>query len=770
MAVTTRQAPYPPSRPPGGWGGSERGAPGPLWWTTIGALVVALLMPLITTGVLLETLYNPPGGDLPKPTPGVDSRITRIFDGSGNQIGTLHRFDTHIPVTRNDIPQVLRDAVVAVEDKRFYSHKGIDLQAVIRALWTDIQGGGYQQGGSTITQQYVKRIYTGPKRTLSRKIREAVLAGRVEHQLSKDEILYRYLSDIYLGSGAYGVGAAAETYFRKPVSQLTLSEAATIAGLIQSPSADEPRSNIGAAESRREIVLKDMLDQGRITSGDYSTAFGQRLVLAAENPTPTTAATLVYPPAEVQAQYPYFVDYVRRYLIAKYGEDKVYQGGLKVETTIDPRLQGLAERSVGDTLSGTSPPLEMAMVSLEPKTGFVKAIVGGRDFTKSQVNLALGNCAKAPKPDPGGPICIDGGGTGRQPGSSFKPFTLAKAFEEGITPERVYNAPAAYTIPHCVSSGPNSGCTIHNAEPAGFGSLSLRAATAESVNTVFAQLILNVGVKDTAEMAHRLGITMVSPDGKTPDGQPYGPSLTLGAAEVSPLDMAGAYSVFANRGQQMPPTPVTKVTDANGKVLEDNTSRRPRRVIADVIADTVNDVLKGVITGGTGTAADIGRPQGSAGKTGTAEDYHDAWFVGYTQTLATSVWMGYTTGQQSLINIKGVDKVFGGTLPALTWKAYMSQALGNSPDLPFPTPGALPTPAGGQPDTTANSQPPGTVYAGPGGSTDTVLPDSTPQSIPPLSVPPYNPASSTTPPPVTTPRTSRPPQTFRPTTTTIPFP
>ncbi|MFN2608749.1 MAG: transglycosylase domain-containing protein [Acidimicrobiales bacterium] len=767
MALTTRPTTQPPpSRPPGGWVVTERGAPGSLWWTTIGVVIVGMLMPLLTTGVLVETLYNPPTRDLPTPRPGIDSQITRIYDGAGNQIGTLHRFDTHIPITQADVPQVLKDAVVSIEDKRFYSHKGIDLQSVVRALWADLQGGNYQQGGSTITQQYVKRIYTGPQKSLSRKIREAVLAGRVDHQLSKDVIIYRYLSDVYLGSGAYGVGAAAETYFRKPVNQLTVSEAATLAGLIQSPSNDEPRSNTGAAEARRETVLKAMVDQGRITSADYDTALSQRLVLAVDDPKPSFAATLVYPPAEVQSQYPYFVDYVRRYLIAKYGEDAVYQGGLKVETTIDSRLQGLAEAAVNGTLSGTSPPLDMALVSVEPSTGHVKALVGGRDFTQSQVNLALGNCTGAPKPDPGGPICIDGGGSGRQPGSSFKAFTLAKAFEEGITPNKVYNAPASYTIPHCVSSGPNSGCTIHNAEPAGFGALSVREAAAESVNTVFAQLILDVGVKDTAEMAHRLGITMVRPDGKTPSGQPFGPSLTLGAAEVSPLDMAGAYSVFANRGQQVPPTPVTKVTDPKGKVLEDNTARKGRRVIPEAVADTVNDVLKGVIAHGTGYPnADLGRPLGSAGKTGTGEDYHDAWFVGYTQQLSTAVWMGYSSGQKPLVNIKGVDKVYGGTLPAMTWKAFMAPALGSAPDIPFVAPGALPNaPA---PPTTVPSfgtQPPGTVVAGP---TDTALPGDESSTIPPpLSVPPYTTPASTVPP--TTPRTTVP--FTQPHTTTTLFP
>ncbi|MGI9023600.1 MAG: transglycosylase domain-containing protein [Acidimicrobiales bacterium] len=728
MALTTRQTGYAASeRPPGGWPIQDDGPSPGMWWATVAFVLVGLLTPVIVSAVLLGALYNPPGGDLPEPRKGINSGITRILDGAGNQLGALRRFETRVAVNQQDIPQVLKDAVVSIEDKRFYSHSGLDFQALVRALWADIQGGSYEQGGSTITQQYVKRIYTGPKRTLSRKIREAALAGRVEQKLSKDTILYNYMSDVYLGGGAYGVGAAAETYFRKEVKDLTLSEAATLAGLIQSPSADEPRGNTSGAEFRRQTVLQEMLEQKRITDAEYNDALSRRLVLVTDEPSPSRAATstVVYPPEDTQVKYPYFVDYVRRYLIAKYGADQVYEGGLQVVTTIDSRLQGLAEASVANTLSGTSPPLEMSLVSVEPGTGFVKAMVGGRDFARSQVNLALGNCNGAPKPDDNGPVCVDGGGTGRQAGSAFKPFTLAEAFEQGITPDEVYRAPGSYTIPNCSGVG----CTIGNAEGGGFGSLPLRSATAQSVNTVFAQLILDVGIPETADMAHRLGITMVSPDGIQPNGEPYGPGLTLGTAEVSPLDMDAAFAVFPNRGMRAPATPVVKVTDAEGKVLEDNTSPKGRRVIDMAIADTVNQVLRGVITSGTGTAADIGRPEGSAGKTGSAEENSDAWFVGYTQKLSTSVWMGYADSQKSLLDIKGVATVFGGTLPALTWKEYMLQALGDEPDIPFPEPGQLPGAA-------TTTRPPGS--GGPA-----------PPTLPPL---PYNPDATTPAPAPTQPR------------------
>ena len=766
MALTAREPPLRPGgTPPGGprWP-DPVGAPPGLWWATIGTTVVGLLVPVVVTLILLQTLYNPPSRDLPTPRLSPTAQAARIFDGAGNQLASLSRFDTRVPISPADLSQVLKDAVVAVEDRRFYQHQGVDLRAILRALWADFQGGSYEQGGSTITQQYVKRIYTGPERSIGRKVREAVLASRVENQLSKDEILFRYLDDIYLGNGAYGVGAAAEIYFHKPVRQVTLSEAALLAGLIQSPSTDDPRTAVGRAEARRQTVLQAMRDQGKISQAEHDQAFAQRLVLATEGTRPSPSVTLVYPPERVETTYPYFVDYVRRYLVARYGEDKVYRGGLRVETTIDARLQGLAEAAVRNTLAGTSPPLDMAMVSLDPRNGYVRALVGGRDFLESQVNLALGNCTGAPEPEPGAPICIDGGGTGRQPGSSFKPFTLAKAFEEGIGPNRVYSGPQSYTIPRCSGQG----CVVHNAEGGSYGSLPLSQATAHSVNTVFAQLIQHVGVEDTAEMAHRLGVTMVRPDARIGPGRTYGPSLTLGAAEVSPLDMAAAFGVFARRGDQFPATPVVRVTEPNGKVLEDNSTRRPRRVLTQNIADNVNEVLKGVIAFGTGKAADIGRPEGTAGKTGTSEDYSDAWFVGYTQRLSTSVWMGYADSQRPLVNIKGVGKVFGGTFPAETWKAFMSGALEGAPDEPFPKPGPLPRQAGDRDrDRDRDESPPSNqapprqpppsippdVTAAPEGTTippitfggpqdgmpvlPTVPPNPTPTAMPPITAPPF---------------------------------
>lgn len=666
--------------------------------------VVSALVPVLVVSLLAVFLLSAPlSGALPAERPSIDSQITRVYDRNGVEIANFRRFDTSLPVARADIPPVLVDAVVAAEDQRFFEHHGVDSRGIIRAFLADLRGHAYVEGASTITQQYVRMAYVGDERTIGRKLREAVLAGRVDKQLSKDEILYRYLSRAYFGSGAYGVGAAADTYFHKQVKDLTLSESAMLAGLLTAPSLHDPRTSPGDAELQREQVLDRMADQHRIAPVQLAQARLERVTLAEDLPAtgPAGPATVVQPARTVETKYPWFSDYVRSYLVARFGDDKVYSGGLRVETSLDPDLQAKAEAAVNEALKGTSAPLDMALASVDPKTGQVKAVVGGRDFAKSQVNLALGNCPARTEPQPGdGPICVAGGGTGRQPGSAFKPFTLAAALEQGMSVDKTYRGPSTYTYPHCSGVG----CTVHNAESGGYGYLTLRQATAYSVNTVFAQLIQDVGVKKVAGMANRMGLTMVSPEGLQPNGEPYGPSLTLGAAETSPLDMAAAYGVFANRGMQMAATPIVKVTDSTGKVLEDNKTRTAKRVVSQDVADQVNDVLTGVIDHGTGTAADIGRPKGTAGKTGTAENYSNAWFVGYTPTLSTAVWMGYSDSTKPLVDIKGVSRVFGGTIPAKTWHDYMTAALDGTPPTDFVPPVAAapkPVPAPVAPPVTA---------------------------------------------------------------------
>ncbi|HVT78931.1 MAG TPA: transglycosylase domain-containing protein, partial [Acidimicrobiales bacterium] len=632
--------------------------------------------------------------------------ISHVYDANGTEIAVLREFDQHISVKKSDIPLQLKQAVVSSEDKNFYKHSGIDLRGSVRALVADLRGRRVEQGGSTITQQYVKNVYTNRARTITRKVREAILANQVDRKYSKDEILFRYLNTIYLGDGAYGVGAAAETYFHKSVKDLTLSESAMLAGIIPAPSAFEPRGNPESANTRRLHVLDLMLKEHYITQADHDAAAAQT-VWPVTKGKPTGPVTLIQSPVKEYRKYPYFIDYVEKYLQARgYQPDKA---GFKIYTTIDPAVQAAAEKSVADTLSGTQDPLEMALTSVEPPTGFVRAMVGGRDFYNgptANVNLALGGCPKketigtaTPRPLRDdevkvAPSCwtdptaeIPGGGPGRQTGSAFKPFTLAAAFEEGIPPTKVYSAPRVYHIPNCKPTATND-CTIGNAEGEGGPPQNLKQATAASTNTVFAQLEVDVGVDKLVAMAKRLGVGSAY---YAPINHGYH-NLTLGVLNVSPLDMAAAYSVFANRGLRAPATPIVKVVDGAGKTIIDNTkaAAKAKRVIDEAVADNVTDLLRGVIDHGTGTAANIGRP--AAGKTGTASNFTNAWFVGYTPTLSTAVWMGNTTGQgpkQALLHVKGVPRVFGGTWPARTWKAFMSEALKDVPVTDFSQPAPI---------------------------------------------------------------------------------
>ncbi len=656
-------------------------------------VLAVFTVPVAALGTFVASMiFLPLPVNLPRELARATSGISHVFDIDGNEIAIFRQFDQNIPVKPADIPISLKQAVISSEDRGFYKHSGVDLRGSFRALWADLRGGRVVQGGSTITQQYVKNVYTGNDRTLTRKVKEAILANRVDRKLSKDEILFRYLNTIYLGEGAYGVGAASETYFRKSVKDLTLSESALLAAVIPAPSLYQPRGNPEGANTRRVSILKQMLEQGYINQQQHDEAVAQT-VWPAVRGKPPGPVTLVQPPVKEFRRYPYFVDYVEKYLRAR-GFD-VDRAGLRIQTSLDPAAQKDAEDAVNDALSGTSAPLEMAIASVEPPTGFVKAMVGGRDFYKgpsANVNLALGGCPKIPPPpaqivvraacwdDP--TAVTSGGGPGRQTGSSWKPFTLTAALEQGVSPNKVFPAPSTYRIPNCKVTA-TSKCTISNNEGHGGGSQTLRAATAASTNTVFAALEADIGIEKGIEIAKKLGVGSAF----------YSPTIhgvagvTLGVEDTAPLEMAAAYSVLANKGERQPATPIVKVTDSAGRVLIDNTKRTPERVLDTAVATNATDIMRGVITGGTGTAADIGRP--AAGKTGSTNDNADAWFVGFTPTLATAVWMGNTTGRVPLLRIKGVARVYGGTIPARTWKAYMSKALEGVPVTDFDEPAPI---------------------------------------------------------------------------------
>ncbi len=607
----------------------------------IAVLAVLVLVPAVAAGVGYVSYRNMASDlNLPPERPQPEQNTSYIYAVDGSLIGSFKGAETRTVVPTGEISNNMKIATVAMEDHDFYKHKGVDFWSVVRAGWQNYTDKDITQGGSTITQQLAKNLYTTGDKTFSRKAREAVIAAQLEKRFSKDEILTKYLNTVYFGDSAYGVEAASQSYFRKPAKDLTLSESALLAGVLPAPSEFSPRTHKDVAESRRILVL-DQIDK-------YNLAPKEEIDKArAELP-------VVHPYPDPVGAYPFFQDYVRNYLLRKgYDPDLIYSGGLKIETTMDPRLQAKAQEVLKKQFPDEKDP-DAALVSVEPGTGYVRALVGGTDWKMSQVNLAIGKL---------------GGGTGRQAGSAFKPFVLARAYEVGVKPETVYPAPSSvqprgFTKP------------VGNYEGGSFGSANLNKAMASSINTVFAQLIADVGVKQTAETATRVGIKSLDLT------QPIYPTLSIGAYEVSPLDMAGAYGTFANSGKRIDPTPILKITDREGRVLEDNTIRTPIQVMDANVANNVTKTLTGVVTGGTGTAARLDRPV--AGKTGTSDAYQNAWFVGYTPQLSTSVWVGYREGQISLYNVRGVSRVTGGSIPARMWKEFMVEAVKDTPIQNFP--------------------------------------------------------------------------------------
>jgi penicillin-binding protein 1A len=597
-------------------------------------LVLSLaIIPPATAGVALATyLFMDLPANLPVERPQADSRVSLVYAADGTPIGQFKEAESRVPIDAKEIPLTMKVAVIAAEDHEFRQHSGVDWKGIVRAFWNDVRKRQLEQGGSTITQQLVKNLYTGGDRTIVRKAKEALIAAQVERVLDKDEILARYLNTVYMGDSVFGVEAAAQSYFRKPAKELTLSEAALLAGVLPAPSRYSPRSHPESAEFKRNAVLDRVERYGLAPPEEVAQARFDK--------------PKVFPPPGVVGRYPYFLDYLRVYLleVKKYSPDLIYRGGLKIETTLDPRLEEEGVDVIRKTLDREKDP-ESALVSVEPQTGFVRALVGGRNWDQSKVNLALGQL---------------GAGSGRQAGSSFKPFVLARALDAGVNPNKVYSAPSCVT-PRGFQK------PVCNYEGGGYGSASLIKATQKSINTVFVQLIVDVGIKQTAELAKRLGITSIDPE------HVYG-GIAIGTQEVSPLDMASAFGVFANRGLRAEPTPILKITDRDGKVVEDNTlTERTSRVLEEPVADNVTQILKGVIEAGTGTAANIGRP--AAGKTGTSQNWENAWFVGYTPSLSTAIWMGFPQGNISMRGIHGVAHVAGGTLPARMWHNYMVEAM-----------------------------------------------------------------------------------------------
>ena len=575
---------------------------------------------------------------IPLPPEAPQAQTTVLYDATGAQLATLHGVENRFPVPIDKVPPVMTAAVVAAEDRKFFVHKGIDPFGIARALWADIRRKGVTQGGSTITQQYVKNAYVGTDYTLWRKVREAVISVKIERKFDKNQILERYLNTVYFGRGAYGVQAASKAYFSKDVTQLGLKEATYLAGLIRSPSAGDVAEDPQEAHDLRFIVLAAMVDTKVITPEQANEVEAVPVTdYVVPPPPPGSTVNMIGAGAE------YFVEYVRRELTRLYPEDQVLRGGMRVYTTLDPTAQRLAYDAVYGLLDGPDDPAA-ALVSVDNE-GRVVAMVGGRDWEASKVNLAVGT---------------EGGGSGRQAGSTFKPIVLAEAMRQDISLEATFSGPAKLILP---KADKGTDWEVNNYEGSSYGRISLLTATAQSVNTVYAQLVDTVKPQNVLDMAKKLGVKAdLAPNA----------SIALGTADVSVLDMASVYHTFQTRGMKVEPRVIRRVTQ-NESVLVDD---RPKseRVLDRGVAEKVNYALQQVVEEGSGTAAAL--PQAQVwGKTGTTDLYGDAWFVGYTRQLTTAVWMGYPEGQSKpLHNVHGVRRVNGGSLPAQIFKRFMTKA------------------------------------------------------------------------------------------------
>jgi penicillin-binding protein 1A len=611
---------------------------------------------------------------------------TFVYAANGSLLGSIPAEKNRQPVALTQMSPWMAKATVAIEDRRFYKHGGVDYKGIVRAAIRDLRAGKVVQGGSTITQQLVRNLYISRQRTFKRKIKEACLAIKLARNKSKDWILGSYMNAVYYGNHAYGIEAAAQTYFSRRARTLTLDQSALLAGLPQAPSIFDPIHRPLDALERRDEVLRAMLENGVLTRRQFASAIADRDL------------HLVPGKLYTRIREPYFFSYVRDQLIAEYGANTVRTGGLKVYTTIDPRLQAAARRAIVDTLSSRTDPAS-ALVSIDPATGAIKAMAA---VTPGSSGNEFNLVAQAK----------------RQAGSTFKMFVLAAAVDEGINPATTYYVSGPF---HYQPDPYSPAWNVTTYDHTYLGSTSIANATLHSDNTVYAQLTLDVGPKKVAEMAHRLGVR--SPL-TTKEGA-YVPSLGLGAIPVSPLDLASSYATIAAGGIYSKPMAIRKVVLGNGKVDTDAGWGEPsrKRVISPGVAYTVTQILEQNMQYGTGTGAYFGRP--AAGKTGTTDNYADAWFCGYTPQLEATIWIGYPRGEVPMLNVHGIA-VSGPTFPATIWKSFMATAVGRKQPVDFKEPSVMPTwhsfTRGQYSVGTYSYSPPPTYYYGGGSSGSTPPP------------------------------------------------
>lgn len=569
------------------------------------------------------------------------SESTIIFSYDGKILARVHKEENRQMVSLTNISPYFINAVIATEDPTFYSHHGLDFRSIIRAGIKNFAYGRVVEGGSTITQQLARNLFLTKRKTIARKLGEALLAMQLERRYTKEEILELYLNQVYLGHNAYGIESAAILYFGKKAADLDLAESAMIAGLIRGPEIYSPYRNYYNAKLRQIHVLNKMLEHNYINEMEGKAAALEKISFSPKN---------LKRMGEIA---PYFISYMIQDLIKKYGEEMIYHGGLKVYTTLDPAMQAAAEDTITRFVSEEGSKYnfsQAALVSLDPRTGYIKAMVGGADFYESKFNRVLQ--AK------------------RQPGSSFKPFIYAAAVQQGLSPGTILE-----DIPTTFQVWPNRWNPFGTWTPKNFdekfrGPVTMRYALEKSLNIPSIKLLERVGIQNAIDLAHKMGIqSHLEP----------GLSLTLGASEITLFEITSAYGVLANNGIRVEPTAIIKIENRDGAILYEHDIRETRVMDSNVAAVTV-DMMKGVMTRGTGVRGQISRP--AAAKTGTTQDFKDAWFIGFVPQLVTGVWVGNDDNTP----MEGVAEV--AVCPRI-WKTYNQIALANQPVINFPRPEGL---------------------------------------------------------------------------------
>lgn len=617
------------------------------WLSFLVALTIFLMITIFigTTGCALIPRTVPSLDEL---NPSDSAETSKVYALDGTLITEFHAEENREIVPFEKMSNYIKDAILAVEDKRFYDHQGVDYIRIIGAFIADVKAGNKEQGASTITMQYIRNVYFAPEKTFMRKINEAVMAIQLEKKYTKDKILEMYLNTIYFGVGTYGVEKASQAYFGISANDLNLQQAALLAALVKAPSIYNPYSDIKKAQDRRNLVLKLMYEQQRIDKEQYLNAIS--------SPVELNKDTQLAEDEHQNQIAPYFIDYVKQQLYGKKFTDyDVFKGGLRIYTTLDIGLQEKAENAIR-TVFPQDPGPSYSLISTDPANGYIYALIGGKDYNTNKFNIATQGK--------------------RQPGSVFKVPVLMTSLNMNLSPNDKYNPNGPITIN--IPSGPD--WTVENYGGTNYDTQAMTVvdATINSVNVVYAQLIMKVGAENVEKLCNDMGIEDIGSN----------PAIALGGLEegITPLDMSKIFSTLAANGYYREPVCILKITDSSGNILyeyDPNKNENNKQIMDAPAAYNTTKILERVILEGTGKGANIGRP--AAGKTGTTSDFRDAWFGGYSPELATVVWMGHMESNKPMEPIEGRN-LTGGSYPADIWREFMIAALKDRPIIQFEAP------------------------------------------------------------------------------------